>query len=61
LAVHLARHGAIAFGSAVEVVQGVEIGRPSRLFATAHGSPERLERVEVSGNAVLIGVSRLVL
>jgi predicted PhzF superfamily epimerase YddE/YHI9 len=39
----------------------VEIGRPSRLFATAHGSPERLERVEVSGNAVLIGVSRLVL
>ena len=28
LAVHLARHGRIAFGEEIEIEQGVEIGRP---------------------------------
>jgi trans-2,3-dihydro-3-hydroxyanthranilate isomerase len=54
LACHLARHGAIGFGDQIELVQGVEIGRPSRLFATAEGSAERLERVEVGGSAVAV-------
>jgi trans-2,3-dihydro-3-hydroxyanthranilate isomerase len=54
LAIHLARHGRIAFGEEIEIVQGVEIGRPSRLFAVAEGSPERIERLRVGGWAVLV-------
>jgi trans-2,3-dihydro-3-hydroxyanthranilate isomerase len=53
-AVHLARHGRIAFGEEIEITQGVEIGRPSTLFARADGSEERLERVEVGGSAVIV-------
>jgi trans-2,3-dihydro-3-hydroxyanthranilate isomerase len=33
LAVHLARHGRIPFGQEIEISQGAEIGRPSRLYA----------------------------
>jgi trans-2,3-dihydro-3-hydroxyanthranilate isomerase len=54
LAVHLARHGRIAFGEEIEISQGAEIGRPSTLYATAWGAPERIERVEVGGSAVVI-------
>jgi trans-2,3-dihydro-3-hydroxyanthranilate isomerase len=54
LAVHLARHGKIAFGDEIEITQGVEIGRPSKLFAVAHGSAEEIERVEVGGSAVTV-------
>ncbi len=54
LAVHLARHGRIAFGSEIEIRQGVEIGRPSLLRACAHGSANAIERVEVSGSAVVV-------
>jgi trans-2,3-dihydro-3-hydroxyanthranilate isomerase len=52
LAVHLARHGVVAFGERVEIRQGVEIGRPSSLYAEAHGSPEQIQRVLVGGAAV---------
>ncbi len=54
LAIHLARHGRIEFGDEIEIEQGTEIGRPSKLFARADGSPERIERVEVGGSAVLV-------
>jgi trans-2,3-dihydro-3-hydroxyanthranilate isomerase len=54
LAVHLARHGRIGFGEEIEITQGVEIGRPSTLFARADGTAEQLERVEVGGTAVLV-------
>jgi trans-2,3-dihydro-3-hydroxyanthranilate isomerase len=54
LAVHLARHGRIAFGDEIAITQGVEIGRPSTLYARADGSPEQLERVEVGGSAVIV-------
>jgi trans-2,3-dihydro-3-hydroxyanthranilate isomerase len=54
LAVHLARHGRIAFGDEVEIRQGAEIGRPSLLFARAQGSPTAVERVEVGGFAVVV-------
>ena len=37
LAVHLARHGRIAFGQTVEIHQGAEIGRPSLLQAVGRG------------------------
>ena len=50
LALHLARHGRIAFGDQIEIAQGVEIGRPSTLYAVAH-SPEH---VEVGGAAVIV-------
>jgi trans-2,3-dihydro-3-hydroxyanthranilate isomerase len=54
LAVHLARHGRIAFGDEIEISQGAEVGRPSALYARAVGSAEQLERVEVGGSAVIV-------
>jgi trans-2,3-dihydro-3-hydroxyanthranilate isomerase len=54
LAVHLARHGRIAFGDEIQISQGAEIKRPSTLHARVEGSPERLERVEVGGSAVVV-------
>jgi trans-2,3-dihydro-3-hydroxyanthranilate isomerase len=54
-ALHLARHGRIAYGDTIVIEQGVEVGRPSILHARALGSAERLERVEVGGHAVIIG------
>jgi len=54
LALHLARHGRIAFGDEIEISQGAEIGRPSTLFARVDGSAERVERVEVGGSAVTV-------
>ena len=54
LALHLARHGRIAFGEEIEISQGVELGRPSKLYARVEGSADRLERVEVGGSAVVV-------
>jgi trans-2,3-dihydro-3-hydroxyanthranilate isomerase len=54
LAVHLCRHGRVAFGTEVEIRQGAEIGRPSLLYARAQGSAELLESVEVAGSAVIV-------
>ena len=54
LAVHLARHGRIAFGDEIEIRQGEEIGRPSRLYARAEGSADRVEQVLVGGSAVIV-------
>src|SRR5262249_16928247 len=42
LALHLARHGRIDFGDEIEIRQGVELGRPSTLYAVAR-SPEEIE------------------
>jgi trans-2,3-dihydro-3-hydroxyanthranilate isomerase len=55
LAIHLVRHGRIAPGDELEITQGVEIGRPSRLYARAYGSASVIERVEVGGAAVVVG------
>lgn len=54
LAIHLARHGRIPFGEQIEISQGAELGRPSKLYATAWGTPERIEGVEVGGSAVIV-------
>jgi trans-2,3-dihydro-3-hydroxyanthranilate isomerase len=54
LAIHLARHGRIAFGEEIEITQGVELGRPSTLYARADGSAEQVERVLVGGSAVIV-------
>jgi trans-2,3-dihydro-3-hydroxyanthranilate isomerase len=54
LAVHLARHGWIAFGEQIEIKQGAEIKRPSTLYAEAHGGVEEIQRVVVGGCAVTV-------
>jgi trans-2,3-dihydro-3-hydroxyanthranilate isomerase len=54
LALHLARHGRIAFGDEIEIVQGVEIGRHATLFARVQGSADAVERIEVGGSAVVV-------
>jgi trans-2,3-dihydro-3-hydroxyanthranilate isomerase len=54
LALHLARHGRIGFGEEIEIRQGEEIGRPSRLYARAEGSADKAERMLVGGSAVTV-------
>lgn len=54
LAIHLARHGRIAWGDEIEIAQGAEIGRPSTLFARAEGSADGITRVEVGGSAAIV-------
>lgn len=51
LAIHLARHRQIPYGQQIEILQGVEIGRPSRMYARAEGAGERVSAVEVSATA----------
>jgi len=53
-AVHLARHGRIGFGEEIEITQGVEIGRPSTLYARVDGTADAVERIEVGGSAVVV-------
>jgi trans-2,3-dihydro-3-hydroxyanthranilate isomerase len=60
LAVHLARHGRIAFGEEIEIRQGTEIARPSLLRARAIGSADAVERVEVAGSAVIVASGEFV-
>jgi trans-2,3-dihydro-3-hydroxyanthranilate isomerase len=60
LAVHLARHGRIAFGEEIEIRQGVELARPSLLRARASGSADAVERVEVAGSAVIVASGEFV-
>jgi trans-2,3-dihydro-3-hydroxyanthranilate isomerase len=59
LAVHLARHGRIAFGQEIEISQGAEIGRPSTLYARATGEGDRIDSVEVAGAAVVVARGEL--
>jgi trans-2,3-dihydro-3-hydroxyanthranilate isomerase len=54
LALHLARHGRIGFGDEIEIRQGEEIARPSRLYARVDGSADHVERIEVGGSAVVV-------
>jgi trans-2,3-dihydro-3-hydroxyanthranilate isomerase len=59
LAVHLARHGRIPFGQEIEISQGSEIGRPSRLYARATRTADRVDSVEVAGAAVIVARGEL--
>jgi len=54
LGVHLARHERIAFGDQIEISQGAEIGRPSKLFVRIEGTVEKIDHVEVGGSAVIV-------
>jgi trans-2,3-dihydro-3-hydroxyanthranilate isomerase len=59
LACHLVRHGLLEPGQEIQITQGVEIGRPSTLFARAVGTRERIDSVEVGGCAVTIARGEL--
>jgi trans-2,3-dihydro-3-hydroxyanthranilate isomerase len=59
LAVHLLRHAQIESGAEIEITQGVEINRPSALFARATGTPDQIESVEVGGQAVVVANGEL--
>jgi trans-2,3-dihydro-3-hydroxyanthranilate isomerase len=61
LAIHLARHGRIAFGETIGISQGAEINRPSKLYAVVEGTSERIERVRVGGSAVTVARGEFVL
>jgi trans-2,3-dihydro-3-hydroxyanthranilate isomerase len=54
LALHLARHGRIAFGDEIRISQGAEVGRPSTLYARVEGSADDVDLVEVGGSAVIV-------
>ena len=54
IACHLSRHGQVEWGEWIEISQGVEIGRPSTLFARADGAGDEIERVLCGGRAVVV-------
>jgi trans-2,3-dihydro-3-hydroxyanthranilate isomerase len=54
LALHLVRHGRLDYGEEIEIEQGIEIGRPSKLYARVHGIGDVVERIEVGGSAVIV-------
>lgn len=54
LAIHLVRHGQVPFGKQIEIWQGVEMGRPSLMLATASGAGQQVAQVEVAGAAVIV-------
>jgi trans-2,3-dihydro-3-hydroxyanthranilate isomerase len=54
VACHLCRHRLVEWGEWIEISQGVEIGRPSTLFACADGGADGIERVLCGGRAVIV-------
>jgi trans-2,3-dihydro-3-hydroxyanthranilate isomerase len=54
LVVHVCRHGLVEWGEWIEISQGVEIGRPSTLFARADARGGELRRVAVGGHTVVV-------
>ncbi|HKT05233.1 MAG TPA: PhzF family phenazine biosynthesis isomerase [Rugosimonospora sp.] len=60
LAVHLARHGLARYGQQVNILQGVEIGRPSLMRATAQGAGECVSSVVVRGYGSVVAHGTIV-
>jgi trans-2,3-dihydro-3-hydroxyanthranilate isomerase len=60
---YLLRHGLVDSAAARQMtsVQGVAMGRRSRLHMSIEGTPERITRVRVGGTAVLVGQGELFL
>ncbi len=54
LAFHLVRHGKAPMGEQIEISQGAEIGRPSRLYARVTGTDDTIEHVYVGGSAIVV-------
>jgi trans-2,3-dihydro-3-hydroxyanthranilate isomerase len=59
LALHLGRYGRVPLGATITVRQGVEMGRPSTIRASATVVAGAVERVEISGTAVVVADGRL--
>jgi trans-2,3-dihydro-3-hydroxyanthranilate isomerase len=59
LALHLARHGRLPWGSELRITQGASVGRESQLNARVTGADGVATRVEVGGSAVIIGRGEL--
>ncbi|MEV5595087.1 PhzF family phenazine biosynthesis protein [Streptomyces sp. NPDC052496] len=53
LALHLARHGLSPYGAELQILQGVEMGRPSLMLATADGTGEHVRSVRVGGHGAI--------
>ncbi|MFD7914424.1 PhzF family phenazine biosynthesis protein [Streptomyces sp. NPDC059752] len=53
LAIHLARHGLSTYGEGLRILQGVEMGRPSLMLATAEGTGEHVRSVQVGGHGAI--------
>jgi trans-2,3-dihydro-3-hydroxyanthranilate isomerase len=49
LAIHLARHGLAGYGQELRILQGVEMGRPSLMRATAEAQGDKVREVTVGG------------
>ncbi|MGV8422736.1 hypothetical protein ACV35O_35600, partial [Pseudomonas aeruginosa] len=47
-----------AYGQQIAILQGVEIGRPPRMYARAEGAGERVSTVEVPGNGAAFAEGR---
>ncbi len=54
LAIHLARHGRIAFGERIEIAQGAELSRPSTLYARGRRRGRSHRPCRVGGSAVVV-------
>ena len=54
IACHLCRHELVEWGEWIEITQGVEIRRPSTLFARAQGAGGQIVGVECGGRAVVV-------
>jgi trans-2,3-dihydro-3-hydroxyanthranilate isomerase len=54
IACHVCRHGLVEWGEWIEITQGVEIRRPSTLFARAHGAGGEIVGVDCGGRAVVV-------
>ncbi|GGK76194.1 PhzF family phenazine biosynthesis protein [Streptomyces flaveus] len=54
LAIHLARHGHVAYGEDIKILQGVEMGRPSLMRATADGTGDHVSAVHVGGHGTVV-------
>ena len=52
LAIHLARHGRVAYGRWIDIHQGVEIGRHSLMRAWADGAGDNVVSVRAGGTGV---------
>lgn len=61
IAIHLARHGLAAYGQRIRITQGVEMGRPSPMYALAEGEGDEVRSVEVGGDGVIVIEGRLTL
>jgi len=58
---YLVGRGAVASGQRIHLRQGVEMGRPSDLFLSAHLESARVTDVRVAGSTVLVAKGRLFL